>query len=163
MGTICCKRVGTHTTIGQLELQNSVYCITSLLHLVASFSAESALKGAATLSSNKTKNPTRKESEVDKIAITSKQFILENKGILSENYEFIKKLGQGTYGVVYKAIQKKSKELRAIKVITRTESAKERELAIKNEIRVLKEMDHPSIMRIYEFASDESFYYLVSE
>jgi len=40
---------------------------------------------------------------------------------------------------------------------------KDKENELLSEIKVLKEMDHPNIMRIYEFASDRNNYYIVQE
>ena len=67
----------------------------------------------------------------------------------------------GSYGTVYKAIHKATKEPRAVKLIDKSIVPKDKELL--SEIKILKEMDHPRIMRIFEFSSDEKYYYLVSE
>lgn len=64
---------------------------------------------------------------------------------------------------VYEAIHKKTKERRAIKLIDRSLIEKDKEGELLSEIKVLKEMDHPNIMRIYEFASDKDNYYIVQE
>eukprot|EP00826_Nyctotherus_ovalis_P041018 TRINITY_DN4086_c0_g3_i1.p1 TRINITY_DN4086_c0_g3~~TRINITY_DN4086_c0_g3_i1.p1 ORF type:complete len:268 (+),score=76.80 TRINITY_DN4086_c0_g3_i1:468-1271(+) len=40
---------------------------------------------------------------------------------------------------------------------------KEREGDWLSEIKVLQQIDHPSIIKVYEFASDDNYYYLVSE
>lgn len=69
----------------------------------------------------------------------------------------------GSFGIVYRAINKKSKEKRAIKLIHKSSVPAEKQAALFSEIKVLKEMDHPSIMKIYEFATDDKYYYLVSE
>ena len=60
-------------------------------------------------------------------------------------------------------MHKKTKEKRAIKLINKSDVPKEKEGELFSEIKVLKEMDHPSIMKIYEFASDKTYYYLVGE
>jgi serine/threonine protein kinase len=64
---------------------------------------------------------------------------------------------------VYKAVHKVTKEPRAIKLIDKSIVPKDKEKELFSEIKVLKEMDHPRIMRIFEFSSDEKYYYLVSE
>jgi len=48
-------------------------------------------------------------------------------------------------------------------MIERTTVEEEREGNLFNEINVLKKMDHPNIMKIYEFSSDDKYYYLVCE
>jgi cyclin-dependent kinase len=67
-----------------------------------------------------------------------------------EKYEKLEKLGEGTYGVVYKARDKVTKELYAFKKI-RLESEDEGipSTAIR-EIALLKELQHPNIVRIQD-------------
>ena len=42
-------------------------------------------------------------------------FITERTGDVSNYYQFDEKLGEGTYGIVFKAVEIESGELRAIK------------------------------------------------
>jgi cyclin-dependent kinase len=67
-----------------------------------------------------------------------------------DKYEKLEKLGEGTYGVVYKARDKVTKELYAFKKI-RLESEDEGipSTAIR-EIALLKELQHPNIVRIQD-------------
>jgi len=96
---------------------------------------------------------------------------MENQEKLSETYIFEKQLGQGnviyntigSFGVVYRVIHKSTKEKRAIKLINKEKLPEVNEGGLFSEINVLKEMDHPGIMRIYEFGSEKGLYYLVTE
>ena len=54
-------------------------------------------------------------------------------------YEIIKEIGRGSYGIVYKAKEKKSNELRAIKVINISQYIKDLK-DIYNEDRITEEM-----------------------
>jgi len=67
-----------------------------------------------------------------------------------DKYEKLGKLGEGTYGVVYKAQDKTTKEIFALKKI-RLESEDEGipSTAIR-EIALLKELQHPNIVRIHD-------------
>jgi cyclin-dependent kinase len=67
-----------------------------------------------------------------------------------DKYEKLDKLGEGTYGVVYKARDKTTKELYALKKI-RLESEDEGipSTAIR-EIALLKELQHPNVVRIHD-------------
>jgi len=67
-----------------------------------------------------------------------------------DKYEKLDKIGEGTYGVVYKAKDKVTKELFALKKI-RLESEDEGipSTAIR-EIALLKELQHPNIVRIHD-------------
>lgn len=73
--------------------------------------------------------------------------VMKNK---LDKYEKLEKLGEGTYGVVYKARDKVTKELYAFKKI-RLESDDEGipSTAIR-EIALLKELQHPNIVRIQD-------------
>lgn len=73
-------------------------------------------------------------------------------------------LGQGSYGTVVSAIKKSSGDERAIKIINKfklkTEAARQK---IMNEVEILRKLDHPHIVKVYEFYEDEFNLYLVME
>jgi calcium-dependent protein kinase len=71
-------------------------------------------------------------------------------------------LGKGAYGVVYKAKAKSgSGEFRAVKKINK-KAMKQAELLI-NEIEILRTLDHPSCIKLYETFEDENNLFLVTE
>lgn len=71
-------------------------------------------------------------------------------------------MGRGAYGVVYKAKQKDgTNQYRAIKKMSR-KLIKDPAVII-NEVDILKSLDHPNIIRIYETFEDASNVYLVTE
>ncbi|XP_077999168.1 cyclin-dependent kinase 1-like [Glandiceps talaboti] len=80
-----------------------------------------------------------------------------------EDYVKIEKIGEGTYGVVYKGRNKKSGKLVALKKI-RLESEEEGvpSTAIR-EISLLKELQHPNIVCLQDVLMQESKLYLVFE
>lgn len=93
--------------------------------------------------------------------LTKQQFIFKKSNI-TDYYTFEgDKLGAGTYGVVRKAIHKITKQKRAVKIITKA--------SIKNidkfmiEVDILRKVDHPNIVRFYEWCEDDKNYYLVME
>jgi calcium-dependent protein kinase len=57
---------------------------------------------------------------------------------------------------VYKATQ--TGEIRSIKLIEKLNIEEESEGNLFNEINILKKMDHPNIMKIYEFSSDDKLF-----
>lgn len=71
-------------------------------------------------------------------------------------------IGRGGYGVVYQArLKQPPYSDRVVKVINKR-FVKNPEL-LKNEISILKKLDHPHIVKLYESFEDESFLYLVEE
>lgn len=80
-----------------------------------------------------------------------------------ENYTKIEKIGEGTYGVVFKGKNKKTGEFVAIKKI-RMESDDEGipSTAIR-EISLLRELEHPNIVGLQEVLMEENRLYLIFE
>ena len=107
------------------------------------------------------------QSLVD-IKINSKNFVIKRKKNFFDVYEKIKFLGEGAFGSVFKVKRKHSgtrEIIRALKEISK-EALNENlqsEEELKNEIEVLKNLDHPNIMKIYEFYEDEKNIYLINE
>jgi len=80
-----------------------------------------------------------------------------------EKYQKLEKIGEGTYGIVYKAKDKKTQELLALKKI-RLEAEDEGipSTAIR-EISLLKQLQHPNIVRLYDVVHTEKKLTLVFE
>ena len=81
----------------------------------------------------------------------------------SKKYKVLTVLGNGSYGKVYKAMNIKTENLVAIKSIIKKKDNKIDENIIKNEINVLKKLNHPNIVKIYEFYDIKDNYYLITE
>mmetsp|Transcript_14275 Transcript_14275/g.32438 ORF Transcript_14275/g.32438 Transcript_14275/m.32438 type:complete len:345 (-) Transcript_14275:118-1152(-) len=81
----------------------------------------------------------------------------------SEVYKIGKELGSGAFSVVKEGTKKSSGDSFAIKIVTKSKLSEEDELALKDEIAVLKEMQHPNIIRLYDVFEEKEYYYLVTE
>lgn len=79
---------------------------------------------------------------------------------LFEEYEIKDKLGEGAYGCVYKVQHKTTQFLRAVKAIKRKHVDS---TAFSNEISVLKTVDHPNIIKLFDCYYDSNYYYMVEE
>lgn len=80
-----------------------------------------------------------------------------------EEYSRIEKIGEGTYGIVYKAVHKETKRTVALKKIRlETEDEGVPSTAIR-EISLLKELQHPNIVCLEDVLLQEGKLYLVFE
>ena len=91
--------------------------------------------------------------------IDAKDYI--QKGDSIENYQKIKRIGKGSYGSVFKVMKKNTNLIRAMKVIPKNFQKDNDEIL--REINILKNLDHPNVMKIYEFLEDDKNYYLIQE
>jgi len=90
------------------------------------------------------------------------QFILDNQGKILEIYEVEKKkLGEGSYGSVCKAKHKTTGQVRAVKSIAKAQMKNHERF--KQEIAIMKIMDHPNIIKLYETFEDHRNIYLIME
>ena len=87
--------------------------------------------------------------------------IRKNTRDLTEEYEIEGQLGEGGYGKVYLARHKRMNLLRAMKVISI--DSKTSEERTDEEIELLKKLDHPNIIKLFEYFIDEDNYYLITE
>ena len=78
-----------------------------------------------------------------------------------DNYEKINRVGKGSYSTVYKVKNKHTNLIRAMKVIPKNFQKDNKE--IMREINILKNLDHPNVMKIFEFLEDDTNYYLIQE
>jgi len=82
---------------------------------------------------------------------------------MGDAYHKIEKVGEGTYGVVYKARERTSGEIVALKKI-RLESEDEGipSTAIR-EVSLLKELEHPNVVRLLDIVHNDMRLYLIFE
>jgi len=100
----------------------------------------------------------------DKFSIENRMLIGENKHSLANTYKFLEKLGEGSFAKVFKVKHLLTKELRAIKVIKKEYlKFQDDENKTLKEIEILSMIDHPNIIKVYEYFTDEKFFYLVVE
>lgn len=96
-------------------------------------------------------------------AIDPGMFIQQTKAHLSERYIRERKLGSGAYGEVLLCRDKQSGAECAVKVIKKSSVSNAAGTNLLEEVAVVKQLDHPNIMKLYEFFEDKKYYYLVSE
>ena len=97
------------------------------------------------------------------ISISNKLFIDEINESPSKKYEILSKLGSGSFGNVYLARNKITDEKVALKQIKKSTSNLLSDGEIKDEIEILKTLDHPDIVRIIESFNTKNSYILITE
>ena len=93
-------------------------------------------------------------------------FIPENKNKITTEYLITSEvLGKGAFGVVRKCIHLITNQARAIKIISKNKCSKvtNEKKKFLSEINILKQLNHPNIVRIYEYFQDEEYIFIVME
>ncbi|KAK2197642.1 bifunctional EF-hand domain/Protein kinase domain/Protein kinase-like domain superfamily/EF-Hand 1 [Babesia duncani] len=95
---------------------------------------------------------------------TPGMFVKHSHGSFRENYKAIKLLGKGSFGEVLLCIHRITGQQYAVKVISKKSIKNKADHdSLLREVQVLKSLDHPNIMKIFEFFEDEKYYYFVTE
>ena len=97
------------------------------------------------------------------LKITLNTIIEENYGFPSQKYKVLSRLGDGSYGTVYLAINIITKQNFAMKKINKVKENEIDDMEIKNEIDILSKLDHPNIVKIIEFYSTPKAYYIITD
>ena len=91
-----------------------------------------------------------------KLKVTINTIIEENRGLPTMKYKLLYRLGDGAYGTVYLALNIKTKTKVAIKKIKKVKENEIDDVEIKNENDILKKLDHPNVVKIIEFYTNEN-------
>lgn len=88
----------------------------------------------------------------------------ERKNPIEKNYEILDVIGKGGFGEVKRVKHKQLDIERALKIIKKSRYTTTAELKmIKNEINNMKSVDHPNIVKLFEFFEDEEYIYILTE
>ncbi len=98
-----------------------------------------------------------------KVKINTMNVINQKECSPSENYTIDKRLGEGSYGEVFRVKHKQLGLIRAMKRIHRRHKSLESEVEVNNEINLLKSIDHPNIVKIVEFYITKQAYFIITE
>jgi calcium-dependent protein kinase len=99
------------------------------------------------------------------IKFGAKNFETEHTSKFDEKYEMVEKLGEGNFGQVFYAKGKESDDApeRAVKILAKSQLNDEEILIIQNEIQILRSVDHPNILKLYEVFEDDETYQIVTD
>ena len=81
-----------------------------------------------------------------------------------EDFDFIKELGIGTFGIVYLVVHKKTKVKYALKYIDKDDPENIKEKAnFKREIEIMYKLNHPNIVKLYGHFEDNKYCYFIMQ
>ncbi|KAF8821295.1 calcium-dependent protein kinase CDPK3 [Cardiosporidium cionae] len=102
------------------------------------------------------------QSEI--LTATPGMFIHVSTAVFSERYKGMKILGKGSFGEVILCKDRVTQQQYAVKVISKKQVKQTTDTAsLLREVELLKQLDHPNIMKLYEFFEDSGYFYLVGE
>jgi len=91
-----------------------------------------------------------------------KNFFVSNAGKVEDFFDVEKqKIGEGGFGAVRRAKDKRTKVICALKTIRK--SAKDEVARLKEEIEIMRVLDHPNIIRFLESFEDKRYIYIALE
>ena len=118
------------------------------------------------------KNENSKENEEQKTVTRQKKesfkfnrggFIHITHGDVEKYYTIISAIGKGSFGFVYKANHIATNTLRAIKVLKKESIKTEVHKRLLEEVQILKSLDHPNILKIFEVYEDSHSINIITE
>ncbi|CAG9322022.1 unnamed protein product [Blepharisma stoltei] len=103
-------------------------------------------------------------SHVSEIKVDPGIFVQENTNKFQEIYRVGSNLGSGAFGEVKTCFHRDTGQKRAVKIFRKDLISRGgKRQALDQEIEILKQLDHPNIVRVYEFFEDERRLYIVME
>lgn len=78
-------------------------------------------------------------------------------------YEIIETISHGTESIFYSAINRNTRQNVIVRCINRSPKNIRNEIVIKQEVKLLKSLSHPSLVRIIDFIEEEEYLYVAME
>ena len=90
--------------------------------------------------------------------------VYHQKGVTYQSmYKKGKELGKGGYSTVYEVINKQTNRRYASKEIIKAKLKPDDEIGLKQEIEIMKNLNHKNIVKFIDFFDDNEHYYVVLE
>lgn len=101
----------------------------------------------------------------EKLAIRRSTFVFHKTSNILIDYSIGPELGTGAFGSVRTAVHKATGQERAIKTVKKEKVCKDMQARSKffTEIDVLRQINHPNILQLFEFYEDKKSFHLVTE
>ena len=74
-------------------------------------------------------------------------------------------IGSGAFAEVWLCTHQRTKEIRAVKILHKSEISEEeiKSKSVLIEVNILKSLDHPNILKVFEYFEDANDYFIVTE
>ena len=104
-------------------------------------------------------------NDIENMKVKINDLVMDHQTSPWKYYKQLLTLGSGTYGTVKKvSLIKNPSNIRAMKIISKKNIIKGLEHSkFIDEITILKKLDHPNIMKIYESFVDKDNFYIISD
>ncbi|KAH8585113.1 calmodulin-domain kinase 1 [Cryptosporidium sp. chipmunk genotype I] len=96
-------------------------------------------------------------------SVTTGMFVQSGSGTFAEKYNIVCMLGKGSFGEVLKCKDRITQQEYAVKVISKASAKNKDTNTILREVELLKKLDHPNIMKLFEILEDSTSFYIVGE
>mmetsp|Transcript_17525 Transcript_17525/g.48045 ORF Transcript_17525/g.48045 Transcript_17525/m.48045 type:complete len:976 (-) Transcript_17525:25-2952(-) len=143
--------------VGQEEFEALLFRMLSFMLASGEVSVAQPLAGAASAGEERDKR-------------WREEFLKKNQRRFTDVYDVGRKLGEGTFGAVFWATLRAERShpnqrKRVCKIISKSNADKvgTPHAKVREEFMVLKRLDHPHVVRIFEDFEDESCFYLLME
>eukprot|EP01083_Nonionella_stella_P091993 257333_1 len=108
-------------------------------------------------------NPFKKKKDPTTGGTTTPSRRSTSSNSFKDKYSVGKTLGEGAFSVVKEVTNRESRKAFAVKVVTKAKLTREDEVALQDEIAILKNCNHPNIICLYDSFDESQYYYLVTE
>jgi calcium-dependent protein kinase len=91
-------------------------------------------------------------------------YVSQNQGQITDLYKISDNvIGSGSKSEVRMALHIVTEEMRAVKIIYKSKCTQKEQKKILNEVKIMKRLDHPNIIKIFEYFVEEKFIMIVME
>jgi calcium-dependent protein kinase len=104
---------------------------------------------------------TPKISSIRKKAVRKGTFVTNKLGAITERYEVVRALGSGTIGTLFHARELRTGAIRTIREINKQSHMSG--ISLFQEVDILRDLDHPNILKIFEAIETPRSYYIILE
>lgn len=98
------------------------------------------------------------------LSISKGNFVRENMGYFDDFYKIGKLLGIGTFSEVRRVESRVTNATRAVKVVNKMHLTNIEDIRrFFYEIEILRDLDHPNVLKVFEYFQDRDRLYIVTE